>query len=104
MINNMKTKILIRKMTEMARGLAVFCLLAVATCQTAKAADDNLAVQNLQRAINMMDATMQKSFRGTNTNYYMVDVCDVANDDVSGPSDVWPYTAAIVPFWKPWRP
>ena len=51
--------------------------------------------QNLQRAIKIMDATMQRSFRGTNTNLYMVDVCDVDNNEVSGPSDVWPYTAAI---------
>ncbi len=53
------------------------------------------AEQDLQRAIAILDATMERSFRGTNTNYYMVDVCDVTNTDVSGPSDVWPYTAAI---------
>ena len=53
------------------------------------------AEQDLQRAIEILDATMERSFRGTNTNYYMVDVCDVTNTDVSGPSDVWPYTAAI---------
>lgn len=53
------------------------------------------AEQDLQRAMAILDATMQRSFRGNSTNYYMVDVCDVSNDEVSGPSDVWPYTAAI---------
>ena len=60
-----------------------------------RAADEARAVQNLQRAIKIMDATMERSFRGSNTNFYMVDVCDIDNSDVSGPSDVWPYTAAI---------
>ncbi len=59
------------------------------------AVDETLAVQNLQRAIRIIDATMERSFRGDNSNLYMVDVCDVDNSDVSGPSDVWPYTAAI---------
>ncbi len=53
------------------------------------------AEQDLHRAMDILDATMERSFRGTSTNFYMVDVCDVTNTDVSGPSDVWPYTAAI---------
>jgi len=53
------------------------------------------AVQNLQRAMLILDATMERSFRGSDTNKYMVDVCDTENNEVSGPSDVWPYTAAI---------
>ncbi len=53
------------------------------------------AVQNLERAVKIMDATMQRAFRGTDANLYMADVCDVDNSEVSGPSDVWPYTAAI---------
>ncbi len=62
---------------------------------TAASAQESLPVQNLQRAIKMMDATMERSFRGTNSNLYMADVCDIDNNEVSGPSDVWPYTAAI---------
>ena len=53
------------------------------------------AVTDLNRAIEILDATMERSFRGSSTNYYMADVCDAASDAVSGPSDVWPYTAAI---------
>lgn len=78
----------------MRKYLSLFLLLFL-SLSTIQAANEKLAVQNLQRAIKMMDATMQRSFRGTNSNYYMVDVCDIDNSDVSGPSDVWPYTAAI---------
>lgn len=59
------------------------------------AANNDVAIRNLKRAISIQDATMQRSFRGTDLNYYMVDVCDVTSNEVSGPSDVWPYTAAI---------
>ena len=52
-------------------------------------------VQNVERAITILDATIERSFRGDANNLYMADVCDVDNDEVSGPSDVWPYTAAI---------
>ena len=53
------------------------------------------AIRDLDRALEILDATMERSFRGTDTNYYMVDICDASNNEVSGPSDVWPYTAAI---------
>lgn len=82
-----KTKVL-------ARGL-LFAILFTFSSHTVWAANDALAVQNLQRAIRIMDATMERSFRGTDDNLYMVDVCDIDNSEVSGPSDVWPYTAAI---------
>ena len=58
-------------------------------------AQSEMAVQNLKRAMLILDATMERSFRGTDTNKYMADVCDTESDEVSGPSDVWPYTAAI---------
>ena len=58
-------------------------------------AQSTKAVADLQHAIEMLDATMERSFRGTTSNYYMADVCDANSDYVSGPSDVWPYTAAI---------
>ena len=88
-------RILLGKVTEPVKKVVALCLLTIASFQVVQAANDGAAVQNLQRAIGMMDATMQKSFRGTDDNYYMVDVCDTENNDVSGPSDVWPYTAAI---------
>ena len=69
-------------------------LLAVAPSAAAWS-QSSKAVNDLSKAIEILDATMERSFRGSSTNYYMVDVCDVASDAVSGPSDVWPYTAAI---------
>ena len=70
-------------------------LLLFLTVSAIWAADKDAAKQDLQRAIRMMDATMERSFRGDNSNLYMADVCDIDNSDVSGPSDIWPYTAAI---------
>ena len=72
----------------------IACILAFIPC-AAISSQPSLPQQNLERAIKIMDATMQRSFRGTDTNLYMADVCDIDNSDVSGPSDVWPYTAAI---------
>ena len=69
-------------------------LLAIVPFATVSS-QSSLPVQNLQRAIRIMDATMQRSFRGTDANLYMADICDIDNSDVSGPSDIWPYTAAI---------
>lgn len=65
----------------------LWCTISIA--QTSK------IVQNLNRAIAILDATIEHSFRGNDQNFYMVDVCNVDNDEVSGPSDVWPYTAVV---------
>ena len=74
---------------------AVFSILLALVPSVSMLSQSTQAIQNLNRAMEILDATMERSFRGSSTNYYMVDVCDVTNNEVSGPSDVWPYTAAI---------
>ena len=69
-----------------------FCLLTFlplsAAAQTAE------ALQDLQRAILMVDATMEHSFTG-GTSYRMYDTYNTATKAGSGTADVWPYTAAL---------
>ena len=69
-----------------------FCLLTFlplsAAAQTAE------ALQDLQRAILMVDATMEHSFTG-GTSYRMYDTYNTATKTGSGTADVWPYTAAL---------
>lgn len=52
------------------------------------------AVQDLQRAILMVDATMERSFTNGN-NFRMYDTYDTSTQQGSGTADVWPYTAAL---------
>ena len=72
-----------------------FLLLFSLMCGIVAQAQPSIEVRNLQRAMELLDATMHRSFRGTEDNLFMADVCDAETDAVSGPSDVWPYTAAI---------
>ena len=55
-----------------------------------------LAKRNVERAMAIMDATWSKGaiVKG-DADIAMCDVFDIYADDKSGPSDVWPYTAAI---------
>lgn len=78
-------------------------LLSLAICLTtsciAKAeltADQQLAKRNVERAMAIIDATWNKGaiIKG-DKNIAMCDVFDINTDERSGPSDVWPYTAAI---------
>ena len=55
----------------------------------------NMAIQNLQRAIQMTDATMEHSFTGSSNNMRMYDLYDTETHQGSGTADVWPYTAAL---------
>ena len=55
----------------------------------------NMAIQNLQRAILMTDATMEHSFTGSSNNMRMYDLYDTETHQGSGTADVWPYTAAL---------
>lgn len=57
--------------------------------------DHLTAVRNINRAMAMVDAAWSKTIIGTADNMYMADVYDTQTGEVSGPSDVWPYTAAI---------
>lgn len=58
--------------------------------------NQQLAKRNVERAMAIMDATWDKGaiVNGDN-DIALCDVFDITNDDKSGPSDVWPYTAAI---------
>lgn len=58
-------------------------------------ADTTVGVRSLERAMTVADAAWEKTIVGTPTNLYMADVCSTQNNERSGPSDVWPYTAAI---------
>lgn len=57
--------------------------------------DKQTAVRNIKRAMAIVDATWEKTMCGTYDNLYMADVYNTQTGEVSGPSDVWPYTAAI---------
>ena len=57
-------------------------------------AEESAAISDLQRAIQMVDATMEKSFTDGN-NFRMYDTYDTNSKGGSGVADVWPYTAAL---------
>lgn len=59
------------------------------------AAKQELALTNIQRSMDIIDAVWQTSIKGSETNLYLTDTYDTMNHSVSGPSDVWPYTSAI---------
>ena len=51
------------------------------------------AEQNLTRAIALLDATMEHSFRGSDLQMY--DTYNTSTHKGDGTADVWPYTAAL---------
>ena len=53
------------------------------------------AQRNLERAILMTDATMEKSFSGGTSSMRMYDTYNLRTQQGSGVADVWPYTAAL---------
>ncbi|MCH5219147.1 MAG: hypothetical protein J1F20_01150 [Muribaculaceae bacterium] len=53
------------------------------------------AVNNITRAMAIADAAWSSSMKGTEDNMYMADTYNTQTGSASGPSDVWPYTAAI---------
>ena len=53
------------------------------------------AINDLQRAIELVDATMQYSFTGGSTTLRMYDTFNTQTKVGSGTADVWPYTAAL---------
>lgn len=81
----------------MIKSFRIFLLslLAPLAFQAHAMTDQELAVRDIQRGIAIADATWEKCIRGTAGNLYMADVYDTADGSVSGPSDVWPLTAAI---------
>ena len=71
--------------------LPLYLLAFLPSCATAQSTE---AVQDLERAIQMVDATMEKSFTD-GTNFRMYDTYDTGTKRGSGVADVWPYTAAL---------
>lgn len=76
-----------------------WCLTAlvgiVSAALYAQGVDERVAMRNLQRAVSLLDSAMTHSLRGTPDNRYIADVVNLESGWASGPSDVWPYTAAI---------
>ncbi len=70
------------------------CCVANATHTTA-APSTQTALTDLQRAIEMVDASMLHSFTGGATTLRMYDTYNTQTQQGSGTADVWPYTAAI---------
>ena len=71
---------------------------AAAVCVAAGAQEltrTELAIRDIERAMALMDASWDKTMIGSKTNLYMADRYNTATGDVSGPSDIWPLTAAV---------
>lgn len=73
--------------------LAMCCFTFVAHSSTTE--NQQKALRNIQRSMDIIDATWKSSIKGYRTNIYMVDTYNTNTGAVSGPSDVWPFTAAI---------
>lgn len=57
--------------------------------------NQQMALRNIHRAMDIADAAWNSSVKGTADNLYIADTYNTLTGVVSGPSDVWPYTAAI---------
>lgn len=81
------------KLKQRIRKLAIVftCLLVPASGW----AQDTLAVQveDVQRAIALVDGVMDKCFAGSSMRMY--DIYDTSTSKGDGTADVWPYTAAL---------
>ena len=73
-----------------------FSLLFAVCCRSvaAPATESDSALTDLQRAIAMVDATMQHTFTDGNS-LRMYDLYNTVTHQGSGTADVWPYTAAL---------
>ena len=83
----------------MNKPIIIALALALASSLSLRAGlspEQQLAKRNVERAMAIMDATWSKGaiVKGDD-DIAMCDVFDIYADDKSGPSDVWPYTAAI---------
>ena len=69
-------------------------VLACSVCCSSAATSADVAQRNLERAIQMVDATMECSFTD-GTSLRMYDLYNTSTRAGSGTADVWPYTAAL---------
>lgn len=82
----------------MRKSLLLTCALLSSNFAFAEAGlneNQEKALTNIERSMDIIDAVWQTSIKGDDNNLYMTDTYDTQNHSVSGPSDVWPYTAAI---------
>ena len=77
------------------KNLLAFFSFIIFHLSFSSAAAQSIAVQDLQRAILMTDATMEHSFTGSPNNMRMYDLYNTESGQGSGTADVWPYTAAL---------
>ena len=82
------------KKTSLILGLVAFLSFSSAGQSLSDEAGQK-ALSNIERAMAVADAAWASSIKGTASNMYMTDTYNTQNGSVSGPSDVWPYTAAI---------
>lgn len=76
--------------------LFALILLLPARAATSSASEmQALALRNIDRAMTILDAVWATSVRGEGQNLWFADNYDTVSGKSSGPSDVWPYTAAI---------
>ena len=73
----------------------VCCGIAATSSAAPAAAPSETALQDLRRAIDLVDATMQHGFSGSASTLRMYDTYNTQTQQGAGTADVWPYTAAI---------
>lgn len=88
---------LLLKIFKMKKLSLAFIFLASVLCVSANELSEaqQKAIANVERSMAIIDATWQKSIKGSSTNMYLADTYNTETGASSGPSDVWPYTAAI---------
>ena len=57
--------------------------------------DTELAQRNINRCMAIVDACWDKTMAGSEAYMYMADTYNTADGSKSGPSDIWPLTAAV---------
>lgn len=85
-----RNNFLIRRLTAAFAGALIAVIVPVSSM-----AQDTLTVQveDLQRAIALVDDVMDKCFTGSSLRMY--DIYDTSTSRGEGTADVWPYTAAL---------
>ena len=82
-------------MQKTALSFLLMMALPFAACSQEPSEEESTALRNISRSIDILDATWNTSIKGSADNLYLVDTYNTVTGAVSGPSDVWPYTAVI---------
>lgn len=78
-----------------ALAMAVGACGALSAADAAEMTDAELAVRNINRAMDLVDASWEKTMKGGEDNMYMADTYNLVSGQAGGPSDIWPLTAAV---------